>query len=428
MAGTNTNDLLIVDFCKQPRLTRLSRQARLQDPLNVADAEPTAMAPLGCFPFVAHRQANGAVLSRVNHISGRYQNVVLTTGDAEASEEPGPTSFLSSAPNRNVTGPASSPFPAEDGNFSASHAMGTDLFFTEAGGGFQILNSTGHSYNGFGGSFAPYWVLKLPPARQFKGVGFGRLENHVYDNYILMPVVSYECEPLCLRWSAANSWYEWVESGKTALIVTNQVGGGGTGEQWTLEIIWNEVRPCLKAPADVALSALNAGDSIQNGAGLNRSYSYKLLEADVTMPDYGGTVTRAYSVAAGDLRAPLVAYAASSQVPAIYTLNFEGLSPSSSSAPIPTPQRNPFDSGSGPTFLTFDECHKYTIPTRTDRDLGLGDGTRVYLQYDLVIDGGFSKSGYIELVKDALATQNAWNVTPRYYEMIFQFNHLTGLL
>jgi hypothetical protein len=359
MAGTNSNDLLIVDFCKQPRLTRLNRQARLGAPLNVADAEPTAMAPLGCFPFVAHRQANGAVLSRVNHLSGAYQNVVLATGDAESTEEPGPTSFLASAANRNVTGSPTSPFPAVDGNFSASHSMDSDLFFIESGGGFQILNSTGHSYNGFGGSFGPYWVLKLPPGRQFKGVGFGRLENHLYDNYILMPLVSYECEPLSLRWNNASSWYEWVRSGKTAFIATNQVGGGGTGEQWTVEIIWNEVRPCLTAPADVALSAVNAGDSIQNGAGLFRSYSYKLLEGDVTMPDYGGTVNRAYSVAAADLRVPLITYTASSQVPASYTLTFEGLSPSSSGPALPTPQRNPFDSGSGPTFLTFDECHRY---------------------------------------------------------------------
>lgn len=425
MAGTNDKDLLVVDFCKQPSLTRLNRQVLLRDPL---DAEPTGMAPLGCFPFVAHRQANGAVLSRVNHLTGAYQNVVLATGDATASEEPGPTSFLSAAANRNVTSTPVSPFPATDGNFSASHAMGSDLFFTENGGGFQILNSTGHSYQGFGGSFAPYWTLKLPPARQFKGVGFGRLENHVYDNYILMPLVSYHCEPLSLRWNAVASYYEWIKSGKTAIIVTNQVGGGGTGEQWRLDIIWNEVRPCLLAPADIALSAANAGDAVNNGAGLFRSYSYKLLEADVTMPDYGGVVSRSYAVSSGDLRVPLVAYADSTNVPPIYSLTFEALSPTSGGVSLPTPQRDPFDTSPTPSFRTFDECHRYSVPTRTDQDLGLGDGTRVYLAFELIVDGGFSKTGFIEFVKDPLSTQAAWNVTPRYYEMLFQFTHFTGLL
>jgi hypothetical protein len=427
MAGTNENDLLIADFCKQPRLTKINRQSELGGVLNVANAEPTAMAPLGCFPFIAHREANGGVLSRVNHLSGAYQNLVLATGDAEASAQPGPTSFISAVANRNVTGAPSSPFPASAANFSATHIIGGNNFFTEAGGGFQILNPTGHSYDGFGGGFGPYWSLKLPPSQVFNGVDSGRMANHIYDNYILMPVVSFHCEPLSLRWNAVDSWYEWVESGKTALIITNQVGGGGSGEQWRLDIIWNEVRPCLLAPADIPLSALNAGDAVNNGAGLFRSYSYKLLEADVTMPDHGGSMSRSYSVAAGDLRVPLVAYTASSQEPASWSLTFESLSPTSGGAALPTPQRNPFDTGPDPDFLTFDNCHRYDIPNRTDQDLGLGDGTRVYLEYDLNITGGFSKSGFIELVKDPLATQNAWNVTPRYYEMIMQFTLLTGL-
>lgn len=427
MAGSNENDLLITDFCKQPRPTRINRQVLLAEPLDGANAEPTAMAPLGCLPFIAHREANGGVLSRVNHLTGAYQNLVLATGDAEASAQPGPTSFIAGVPNRNVTGSVASPFPASAADFSATHAVGGNNFFIEAGGGFQILNPTGHNYDGFGGGFGPYWSLKLPPNQAFNGTNFGRLANHLYDNYILMPVVSYHCEPLSLRWSAVNSWYEWVESGKTALIVTNQVGGGGSGEQWQLDIIWNEVRPCLMAPADVPMSAVLSGDAFANGAGLFRSYSYKLLEADMTMPDYGGSLARSYSVAAGDLRVPLVAYSASSQEPATWSLTFEGLASASGAAPLPTPQRNPFDTGLDPDFLTFDNCHRYDIPNRTDRDLGLGDGVRVYLEYDLNITGGFSKAGFIELVKDSLATQNAWNVTPRYYEMIMQFTHHTGL-
>jgi hypothetical protein len=172
---------------------------------------------------------------------------------------------------------------------------------------------------------------------------------------------------------------------------------------------------------------VNAGDSVANGAGLFRSYTYRLLESDVTVPDFGGSVFKPYTYAQSDFRDALIAYSASANAPGSWTLDIESLAAATSSPSLPTPQKNPFFPGSGSPTQTYDTCHRYAIPTLTAQDLGLGDGVRVYLEYDLNIAGGFSKSGFIEFVKDPLATQAAWNTTPRYYEMIFNFIHETGL-
>lgn len=423
MAGNNIKDVLIVDFCKTfGRLGRITKQYR------VAAATPTMINSMGCSPVVSLLDTPEAgVLARVNHNSGALQQDLLPSADATSRSNPGPTSHVYAIPDAISAASVPNPFPLAAGSYTGNHVFGTDTWYTEAGGGFQTLNNTGHEYVGFGAGQQPYWVLKLPPSREFNGVFTGRLENHIYDNYILMPVVSFHCEPLSLRWNLVLSRYEWILGDNTAIIATNQVGGGGSGEQWVLTIRWNEVRPCFLSSYTHPISAANVGDAVQNGAGLFRSYTYRLLESDVTMPDFGGALFKGYNYAQGDFRDPLIAYSASSNAPASWNIDFESLSPTTSSPSLPTPQKNPFDPPLVTTFRMYDTCHRYAIPTKTVQDLGLGDGPRVYLAFNLTISGGFSKTGFIEFVKDSLATQTAWNNTPRYYEMIFDFNHLTGL-
>jgi len=192
-----------------------------------------------------------------------------------------------------------------------------------------------------------------------------------------------------------------------------------------LQIKWNEVRPCFLAAKTIDISATNQGDPILNGAGLDRFYTYDLLDS-VQIPDFGGSDFHPYTYSQGDFRDTLIAYIeAANEPPVGWTLEFESLSPAIDTAPLPTPQRNPFDTGLGPTFKTYDTCYKYQIPTLTVSDQGSGD--KVYLAFDLNIPGGFSQTGFIEFVKESLVTQAAWNATPRYYEMIFNFEHLTGL-
>jgi hypothetical protein len=421
MAGNNNNDVLIVDLCRtNGKVSRVTKQYEL-------GSRPAMLNSLGCNPVVSVEDTAGSVLQRVTNNGGILQSVLLPSGDGGSRAEPGPSSHVYAIPTSVGAVSTPNPFPLAKASYTGSHTFGTDIWYTESGGGFQTLHNTGHEYVGFGGAQQPYWVLKLPPAREFNGVPSGRLENHIYDNYILMPVVSFHCEPLSLRWNAVLSQYEWILGDNSALIVTNQVGGGGTGERWTLQIRWNEVRPCFLTGYTHPFSAVNAGDSVANGAGLSRSYTYRLLEADVQVPDFAGSVVKSYGYAQGDFRDPLIAYSASSNEPASWSIDFEGIAPTSSAPVLPTPQKNPFDPPFTTTFRTYDGCHRYAIPTKTAQDLGLGDGPRVYLEFDLNITGGFSKTGFIEFVKDSLATQTAWNNTPRYYEMIFNFIHETGL-
>jgi hypothetical protein len=227
--------------------------------------------------------------------------------------------------------------------YSGNHTFGTDVWFTEAGGGFQTLHNTGHSYVGFGSRPAAVLDPEGAARARVQRGPTGRLENHVYDNYILMPVVSFHCEPLSLRWNAAQARYEWLVSTKTATIATNQVGGGGTGEQWVLTIKWSEVHPCFLAGYTDPYSAANAG---RLGGQRGRPVPELHLPAagsDVQVPDFGGAVFKPYTYAQGDFRDPLIAYAASSNAPAIWSLDFESLSPTISSPALPTPQKNPFD-------------------------------------------------------------------------------------
>jgi hypothetical protein len=426
MAGNNPKDVLLVDFCKSPRLNKIAKQYVLGGSLT--GQTPTMLNSLGCFPVVSIRDSAAAgVLERINQNTGAFKSELLASADGTLRSQPGPSSHVYAIPTSLGTGSIANPFPLDRADYAATHTFGTDAWFTESGGGFQTLHGSNHHFVGFGAGQQPYWVLKVPPGREFNGVSTGRLENHFYDNYLLMPLVSYHCEPLSLSWSAVNSWYEWGSSGKDTSIVTNQVGGGGTGERYTVDLRWNEVRPCFLSAATFPISAANLGDGNQNGAGLFRSYTYRLLDSNIQVPDFGGSAFHPYSYAQSDFRDTLIVYSDSTNAPSGFTLDFETLSPTIGGAPLPTPQRNMFDSGFGPTFQNNDTCSRYQIPTLTARDLGGGDGTRVYLQFSLTIPGGFSKSGFIELIKDPLATQVAWNVTPRYHEIVLQFIHETGL-
>jgi hypothetical protein len=426
MAGNNSNDILMVDICRTGgRVSRVTKQYPLTGDL--AGLRPTMLNSLGCQPVISVQQAGATgVLERINQASGTFASELLPSADGTNRAYPGPSSHVSVIATSLGAGPISTPFPLSRASYGANHTFGTDVWFTESGGGFQTLHSTGHVYTGFGAGQQPYWVLKLPPARQYNGVSAGRLENHFYDNYLLMPVVSYHCEPLSLGWNPVTSEYAWSTSGKpTTLITTNQIGGGGTGERWDLEIRWNEVRPCFLAAKTHDISAANLGDAVQNGAGLNRFYSYQLLDSQ-QVPDFGGTVFTPYTYAQGDFRDTLIAYTDSTNEPtAGWTMDFETLPAAGGAASLPTPQTN-WQTGIGqPLTRNYDMCYRYPVPTLTASDQG--SGTKVYLQFALTIPGGFSQSGFIEFVKDPLATQAAWNVTPRYYEMLFKFTHQTAL-
>ena len=434
MSGQNLNDLLIDDFCVTNRLSRFNKQNEVASPLGAAqNAQPTMISALGCFPVVSHRQASGnnSVLSRTTLV-GDYNEKVLGSSDGGDRTQPGPTSHLSTAPVALLSGSVSNPFPVSNAAFLASHIFGSDLWFSELGGGFQLQHSDGHIFFGFGGAQAPYWVLNLPPGRFFNGVPSGRLESHTYDNYVLMPVVSFPCEPLSLGWISASSWYAWSKRTPFVTIRTNQVGGGGSGQQWELDLFWQEVHPALLASTGPTLSATLAGDGTQNGSGLHRSYCYKSLETGMVMPGFGGgTLTRSYTVAQGDLRNPLVLYTfddSGATQPATFSLTFEGITPTPAGASLPTPQRNPFDAGSGPTFINFNQCSQYAIPTNTVKTEPGSGRLFVGLDFTLTIPGGFSKTGTIEYVKDPLVSQSDWNATPRYYEMVGLFTLFTGLL
>lgn len=382
--------------------------------------------------MVSHRQAagNNSVLSRTSLI-GAYNEKLLNATDGSDRGQPGPTSHLSTAPGvKLLSGSVANPFPLTKGIFSASYNFGSDLWYAEILGGFQPQNADGHQYFGFGGAQAPYWVLNLPPGRVFNGVPTGRLENHTYDNYVLMPVVSFPCEPLSLGWINASSWYAWSVRTPIITIATNQVGGGGTGERWELDLFWQEVHPARLTATGPTLSATRAGDSTLNGTGLHRSYCYQSLETGVVIPDFGGTLSRSYTVASSDLRNPLVLYTYDDggvTQPASFSLTFEGVTPTPAASSLPTPQRNPFDSGLGPTFINFNQCSQYAISTKTVHNL-IGEGDRVALAFTLTIPGGFSNSGFIEYVKNPFVSQSDWNATPRYYEMVGLFSHITGLL
>lgn len=363
-------------------------------------------------------------------LTGAYNEKLLNGTDGSDRGQPGPTSHLSTASAALLSGSVANPFPLTRASVGVGYFFGSDEWFSETGGGFQLLHSAGHHFFGFGGAQAPYWVLNLPPSRQFKGVPTGRLENHTYDNYILMPVVSYPCEPLTLGWINASSWYAWSTRSPFVTIATNQVGGGGTGEKWILELYWQEVHPARLTSTGPTLSATLAGDGTQNGAGLHRSYCYQSLETGFVVPNFGGSTSRSYTVASGDLRNPLVLYTYDDggvTQPASFSLTFEGVTPTPASVALPTPQRNPFDTGLGPTFLNFNQCSQYAIPTTTVHNLP-GEGDVVALAFSLTIPGGFTASGNIEYVKDPFVSQADWNATPRYYEMVGLFFHQTGLL
>ena len=181
------------------------------------------------------------------------------------------------------------------------------------------------------------------------------------------------------------------------------------------EIVARAVQAFPESPSIV-------GDDIQNGTGLFRSYCYYPLESGVIIPDFGGTDFRSYTIALADLRDPLIAYTESSNEPTSWTLTFDSLSPSGGSASLPASQRNPYDSGLGPTFMNFDTCYRYAIPTLTVKP-----GPIVGLDFDLEITGGYSQTGTIEFVKDSLVSQSEWDVTPRTYEMLLKFTFQTNL-
>lgn len=428
---TIPNSLMLFDLCRSPKLVRATKQYNLPLDIQGRIIQPTTVAALGCQPVISGVQqtSDKVVLSRNQQRTGAFQSALLTASDGADREQPGPTSQLATAPGLALSSSVPNPFPVVPGSFGATYTFGSDEWFEQFSGGFSLLHSDGHEFKGFGAAQAPYWTLDLPPGRVFAGVPTGRLENHTYDDYLLMPVVSSTTEPLTLGFNSANNDYEWSFRSGLVQLVTNQVGGGGSGQQWTMNMFWTEVHPALLRSSGPTLSGVLAGDSSNNGAGLNRSYCYLPLASGLVAPDFNGSASASYSVASGSLRDALILYSWNDggiTQPSSFNLTVEGILVSPVSASLPTPQKNPF--GVGPNPLNLNQASSYSIPTLTVQTESGSGRQFVGLAVSLTIPGGFSQTAQIEFVQDPLVPLADWLATPRYYEILAFFVLTTGLL
>lgn len=330
------HSLALLDLCKSAQLNRINKQYQVG-----VSVQPTGVAALDCQPASSGPQAGGTghdpVLYRFQQQTGALDTTVLTAADGTDRSQAGPAAQLATAPGFVMTPTISNPLPASDTGVQLDYYLGSLHYWSENVSGPQLLPpwSNQRTPRGFGTLSGPLNNLRLPPNRTFAGhtpTTFRRLADHVYDNYLLMPQVSFATEPLMLYYLPGTNQYQWFggeepphigenEIYRSAGVVTNTVAG-----KFYNVFLW--VKECVPAllpgSASITASGADLGDPVLNGPALNREYGYLSFESGFVVPPFGGSATRTYTVPSGSLRANAILYSAATADPASFTFSING--------------------------------------------------------------------------------------------------------
>jgi len=280
------SDFSEIDFCKG-RALRIARRFDVSE--GITSDELAGATSLGCNFPVSHRasSAPGFILSRVNKQSGKDILDLLESANESVQFNPGPTAWLSAAPDTIITGSAATPFPAARPAVTPSLAA--------SGGPVQLSFQA----IGFGGSTGFRTTVVVPPGN-LEYLDPGPLADHATRWYYGCVSSSNVLEAYRLIYATQNT-----VTGVRDVYIWPGVAGQGTSVTLFAEDNWEHhvgvsvvgIPPALNgydtrvktAPTEAYDGPLPATVGTNGPEQTQRKFSYPFLGSSVNPPLNGSS-------------------------------------------------------------------------------------------------------------------------------------------
>ena len=352
-------DFLEIDYCKG-RAMRIARRFNVSG--GITSEQLAGATSLGCNYPVSHRDNGvgpGIILSRVSKQSGARVAELLESANESLTTNPGPTAWLSGAPDAFLTGNVTLPFPGNMPSVIPS--------LSSPSGPVQLSFQT----IGFGGATGFREMVIVPPGDLEYLAPFTLAQHPALWRYGAVsspnPFESYR-----LRYVNAST----VTGTRPVFLWTGVAGQGTSVEQnkdndiHTIGFSVVGTPPVLsghQTPVRTPSEGFSVGlISATNGPGqTNRKFSYPVV-GTLTNPDWNGAVTPEFTIAG--TRPTLTIFAQGEFLDAVgfdvLTINGLPLSFQSVALPFEQYQAPPqFSEGSTTDPSNFFNSQEFTIST-----------------------------------------------------------------